>query len=515
MPRPRPALAPAAASALLAAALYAVTLAGTFIYDSVALLLEDARATHPHLWGLYWTTAYNEGADNLFRPLTSMSFALEWAVGGMRPWHFHLANLLLHAAVSAAVATLAVRLAAWRPGGTPARAGWVAGLLFAALPVHAEAVAAVYGRAELLAALGTVGGLAALIGKPLTARRAAAVFACFLVALLSKEQGMLFPLLAALLLTAQRLARADLPPTADREPLKLLAALACLTLAGYVAYRESILPFFWNRGFLDPTIQPMIQSRGADRLLLPIALLGRYAQLLVVPLKLSIDYGQAVIGPTIPIRNPYLWLGIAAGSLWLLATAAAVRRRSWAAAAALLAAAAAYAPAANLLTVIGTVFGERLIYLPSAFLLIALALAAARLPDRSNRLLTVGLAVLLALFALRTVTYAARWTDRLRFYQLAAADQPKSVRLQLLLGNELLENGRLADAADAGARMRQLAPWYARSWLFSGRVATRRGRFDEAEAYLTEGGRLEPSGRAAAMMDDLRRARHAATQPAP
>src|SRR5947208_3339583 len=110
---------------------------------------------------------------------------------GDRPWAFHLVNLLLHAAVSAAVAELTRRMIGQR-------AAYLAGLLFAAHPVHVEAVAGIVGRAEEMATIGILAALILFIGKPMTARRACGIVAWFLFAACSKEQGLLIPLMLLL-----------------------------------------------------------------------------------------------------------------------------------------------------------------------------------------------------------------------------------------------------------------------------------------------------------------------------
>ncbi|MDQ3440189.1 MAG: hypothetical protein M3478_07540, partial [Planctomycetota bacterium] len=126
---------PAIAAAVLAAALFAITLGGTYIYDALFVIGIDSRLRDPSQWGKYWTKDYfNGGVDNLYRPLVSMSYAIQWWLHGDRPWAYHLVNVLLHATASGCVAELARRL-----GGT--KVAFVAGLLFAAHPVHVEAVA--------------------------------------------------------------------------------------------------------------------------------------------------------------------------------------------------------------------------------------------------------------------------------------------------------------------------------------------------------------------------------------
>src|SRR5207237_4022209 len=225
------------------------------------------------------------------------------------------------AAASALVAELARRL-----GGV--RAAYVAGLLFAAHPVHVEAVANLVGRSELMCAAGTVGVLVILSKGPLTGPRALAVWACFVAALLSKEQGMLVPRVLARLAASRAQRWPPRLPEPQRRVALWLVFAVCVTLAGYIVFRENTLRFWWDRNKLDWVMNPLVRSRGADRWLMPLVLLGRYAALLVAPLRLSIDYGSTVIGWRARAADPYLWLGAAALAAWVALFALAVARRA-------------------------------------------------------------------------------------------------------------------------------------------------------------------------------------------
>lgn len=68
-------------------------------------------------------------------------------LGGLNPFGYHVGNVVMHAAVSA-LFTHVARLLLRRTLST-----LVAGLLFAAHPIHTEAVAGVVGRADILACL--------------------------------------------------------------------------------------------------------------------------------------------------------------------------------------------------------------------------------------------------------------------------------------------------------------------------------------------------------------------------
>jgi hypothetical protein len=473
---PRPATRPAVASAVLAALLFAVTLGGTYVYDDQLVVRDDPRVHAPARWGHLWTQSYNGSLDNLYRPIVSTSYALEWWLHGDRPWAFHAVNVLLHAAVAAAVATLAYR------GTGRAAAAWGAGLLFAALPVHAEAVANIVGRAELACALALLASLVLLARRPLTPARAAAVVGCGVVAVLSKEQGVLAPLLwVGWVALVWRV-----PPVPGRERATVRGAtLAVVWLwAGYLAAREHYLKFNWDRSLLDRSLQPMVHTVGIDRLLLPVALLGRYAVLLAWPLHLSPDYGGDVIGASTGPADPFLWAGGAA----VLAAAAlagiAWRRRAGFTVFALLAAAATYAVVGNLVTLIGTIFAERLIYLPSAFLALLAGAALARLPA-SRR--AVALVVLLVPMSVLTARAAAAWNRPAALFTRALADHPGSVQLHLLVAQADADAGRQADRAAVLDDACRRFPDLSQCWAARARAAADVGDFPTAEAAYAQG----------------------------
>jgi hypothetical protein len=473
---------PAICAAIAALSLYAITLAGTYIYDDLEIIIADPRLANVQLWKEFWTKDYFYGGpDNLYRPLVSMSYAVQVRMHGnseQRAWAFHLVNWLLHAAVSAAIAELARRLAGFR-------VGLLAGLLFAAHPVHVEAVSNIVGRAELLCALGIVAALVLALHRPLTPGRALAIWACFLVALLCKEQGMLLP--AALI--ALPLA---MPPSsfARRGPILFLILLLTWTLAGYLFFRESILKFGWDRSWLDWTINPLVKSQGIDRVLMPLSVLGRYVAMLIAPIRLCFEYGAHVIGPHASWRDPFLYLGTAAALAWLSGIILCIRNGERVILFCLLEMAIFYSIISNALAIIGIGLAERLMYIPSIFFIIAVAALLTRLP---RGVLVPFSAAILVLAAMRTVTYAWRFNDRLRMYETCLAQQPRSIRLHLMLGEELRQRRDFARAEAVLAEARDMQSDYWRSWMQSAAVALDAGDIDRAGRFFHRAAELHPT----------------------
>jgi tetratricopeptide (TPR) repeat protein len=420
-----------------------------------------------------------------------MSYAIQHRLHGAVAWPFHLLNVLLHAGASALVAELARRLTG---SGCVAL---VAGLLFAAHPVHVEAVAYLVGRAESACAAGVLGAMV-LATRRLTAPRALAIFACLAAAVLSKEQGLLGPFMVLGVVWARKAAAraprpfrspAELVPwvSSERTAARILTVLTLFAVSGYVAYREHILPWAWDASLLDAVTQPMSRSTTADRALIPLALFGRAVALIAAPVKLSPDYGLAIMTPAQRWDDPYLYLGVAAAVAFVAIAIIAIRRRARVVLLLLACAAISYGMVANVF-LIGVVFAERLLYLPSAFLIVLAAIGVAKLPRRATACFVIGVIVLLGL---RTVTYAARWNDRLGLYRAGVAENPRSVRLHVLLTDELLKRGDVDAAARVNAGAIALAPDYWKPWADAAHVAARRGDLDAAAAALERAWRLK------------------------
>ncbi len=505
--------APAVLSALLAAILYSVTLWGTYVYDDYAIIREDPRIESPSRWYQFWTQNYNGQVDNLYRPITSITYALQIWLHGPRAWAFHLVNLLLHAAMSALVAIFAMRMTeTFANGARSQRVGLLSGLLFAAHPVHVEAIANIVGRAEILCGIGTIGGLILYLNRPMTGAKVLGIVGCFLLALLSKELGILFPLLLFMLMLCRRFAKPQAaaeaasdpagvlayadpdvasPDLAERRATTWLIVAMCWLLAGYIIIREQVihLKFWWDRSFLDWTVNPLVHMSGGERLLMPITIFGHYIAVLIAPIHLSPDYSANTIGLHFNPRDPYFAIGVVAIIAWIALAIFAFVRRNVALLFCLLAFGVTYGVISNVVSLIGTIFGERLIYLPSAFFLILISMALAKV---SWKLLAPLVTCLLLLGSLRTFTYARLWNDKIRLFETTLAHHPDSIRLYLLLANEYRDHGQYAKAKAVLDRAAEHLPNYWEIWLQAGVNALKAGDLDDAERYILRAMKLQP-----------------------
>ncbi|MEM8874388.1 MAG: tetratricopeptide repeat protein [Planctomycetota bacterium] len=466
--------------ALLGALVFLQTLGGSAIYDDSMVFKNDDRLRDVAAWGRYWTEAYHDGPDNLYRPLGSMTFAAVWWLFGDAWLPQHAVNVALHGICAALTALLALRMLG------NVHLATIAGIAFALHPIHVEPVAMLVGRFELLCTAATLAGLGLLVtDKTIGYGRALAVFACFVIAMLSKEQGLIFPLLAGVVAVTCR------PIRRPGYGAALLIALIGIGLATMVVVREQVLDlkFWWDRNFLDPNVQPLILAEGGDRWLMPLELIGRYAWLLIWPNPLSIDYGGRVIGHEWSATSPYFWLGTGLLLAWFVGIAATVIKRRWVLLALLLLVALSYGPASNIASLIGTIFGERLLYMPSAFFAILLAMVVVKLPRKA---LVVPVVVALA-WAGQTLRYADRWTEPYTYYQQAVIDQPLGMRLHMLLAQEHQARGKFDEARASATAGREADPASHLAWRWSAILALERGELEVAERFALEANRRFPN----------------------
>jgi hypothetical protein len=199
---------------VLAVAAYARALGGEFQLDDFGSIVESpaVKDLGRALRG-FWPALARGG-----RPLTDLTFALNYAVGGLDPWGFHATNLAFHLAVVGLV--FLFTRAGLRLAGSGAATGLavaVAGL-FALHPIQTQAVSYVVQRAEVLASGLYLAALLLLLAAERRGRTAAGVaawvagFSAFALGLAAKAIVVTLP--AAYLLLA-----AMVPGVAGRKAL--------------------------------------------------------------------------------------------------------------------------------------------------------------------------------------------------------------------------------------------------------------------------------------------------------
>jgi protein O-mannosyl-transferase len=371
-----------------------------------------------------------------YRPLTSISFGVDWALGGGSPIAFHATNVLLHALTTAALTSLLLVL-----GSGPAL-GLAGGLVFAVHPVHVEAVANVVGRADVLMTLFVlVGALIFLDRSQSSARRVLGVGLAYGLALASKENGVVFPaLLVGLLLLRPGTGddAEDRGRTDRRDDLWVLAG-TLVVLVIYLAVRYRVLGTLVHRDTAPYiTILPTTL-----RWTTAVANLGHLARLLVMPVDLISDYGPDVVIPNGPL-NPRFLIGLLLGAATITAGYLSWTRDRWIALG-LAWTVLSLLVVSNLIVPIGVWVAERTLYLPSvglSMLVVGVGSAARHTRTGRTRIALFALLVALGVGTWRTLDRIPAWRDTDAILMTLAEEHPESFRSQWYLARKLTDAGR-------------------------------------------------------------------------
>ncbi len=439
-----------------------------FTYDDDAIVKDSRRLNvrnwddvHKLVWGKYWGDAYR--SERLWRPVPLLTFAADRTLFGRGPAGFHRTNVGLHALASLFVLFLLRRLLVAR------RLALAGALLFAAHPIHAEAVTGIVGRTEVLALLGAVGGSV----LHLRARQSTSVFRqlflmagaalCFLLGFCSKEIALTAPFILVLFEQVAPRPRSNFGRVRRAVSFSAPYLLYFLVVAGYFGLRWYALTRGLNVGdeaALFPTQKA--QTLGAlpfsDRFLVATLTLRDSLGALIAPTTTSAVYGLPYdweAGPS--WSKPGVWLAVALHGTLLVAGSWCLRRRRPQVVRALGLGVwgfyLAMGPVSNLIP-IGVIRADRLLYTPSLYVCLSLAAALGLLDRAATRsgvrapVLLPLLGVLLFGFTLRLGENVTAWSSDVALWETSLthfkhAASVESGRCNLALGKYKLNDPRL------------------------------------------------------------------------
>jgi uncharacterized protein HemY len=472
---------------------YHNSLRGPFVFDDLRAVRDNP--TIRRLWPP-WQALSPPQADTTVsgRDVVNLSLAVNYALGGLNVWGYHVVNLAIHilgALVLYGVVRRTLLCASLRERyGDEAR--WLAlavALIWMVHPLQTESVTYVIQRTESLMGLFFLLTLYCVIrGSTSSGRRGwyGTAVVCCALGMGSKEVMVVAPL--AVLLYDRVFLSGSL-----REALRARAALyaglsGCwLVLVGLVAssYRSA------SAGF-GLSVSPWEYARTQPGVIL------HYLRLSFWPSPLVIDYDDWPVAKTLA-----MWVPSAAVVLaLLLATLWAVRRRPrvgflgcWFFL--------ILAPTSSVLPVIGEFAAERRMYLPLAAVIALVVIAwdmgcgeiCGRLKWESGRrriVEVVVLAALVAIWAQLTVRRNEDYRSEVALWTDVVAKRPNNARGHYNLGYVLATQGKLDEAIVQYYEAIRIKPDFPEAHYNLGHALFRQGKLDEAMAQYYEAIRIKP-----------------------
>lgn len=427
--------------ALLSVLIYANTFSHEFALDD-AIVITDNAFTQKGFSGIGDIFSYDtfrgfyqdsRGVDLVaggrYRPLTLALFAAERALG-FGPGGHHVMNALWYGLLCLVILGF-TRALAERRSHFPWWFAVAVAALFAAHPLHTEAVANIKGRDEIIAALGAIGSTW-LIWRAYEHQRflgAVAGAMVFLLGCLAKENTItFFVVIPTVLFLFGR-------PAGVGERLRyfLPAVLATVIFLGvrYAVVGTGLgggpVTELMNNPFLELVNGSWQPLSAGDRLATVMHTLWRYLILLVAPFELVHDYYPRAV-PVQSWTSLTAWLGLL---LHVLLVALAVRywRTQRFAALGILIYLAALSIVSNLVFSVGTNMSERFLFLPSFGFVLAFMALVVRVSERFSASIAWVIPALVILFSGLTVLRNPAWKNDYTLFTTDVVKQPNSAKL--------------------------------------------------------------------------------------
>ena len=417
---------------IAALCVYSNSFHAPLLLDNGETILQDPRirsATASHLMRIL-NEPYTR-LTGLYRPLTTLSYLFNYAVlgNGVDPYQYHCLNFALHAVNTVLVYSLTLAVFEQLPVALLATTIW--GLH----PVQTEAVTNIVGRADMLAAFGVLAALfchrhALKNSGPRRGAWIVAIALAMTVGISAKESAIVALAIIPLYDFAFGKNGAWRPRITSYAALAVPCAVFLSARSWVLANAPAVpIPFVDN---------PLTGASFLAARLTAIRIIGKYLLLLLWPASLSYDYSYNEIAIA---GWGFAPVAMAIGAAALFATVYAYRRNRPIFFFVLFFFI-TLAPVSNLALLIGTIMGERLLYLPS----IAFAACAAwamcaiyrRLANRRRLETAAAGAATIILFSLAVRTYARNndWLDAERFWTSGQEAAPNSFKSNLYFGKE-------------------------------------------------------------------------------
>lgn len=495
---------------LFSVAVFAPAMAAQFVdLDDFELLISNDRWRGFGAEQIKWM--FTSTLLGHYQPLTWVSYAANFVLGGMEPEGYHIVNVFLHAISAVLVYLVGLRLlraAGTWPGATPLtfvqeRLGaGVGAILWAAHPLRTESVAWVTERRDVLSTVLLLGALLAYLraadrggsggNRAAWFRPYFASVCLLLLSLFSKTWGMSFFVVALVLdwyplrrLPAQPwkwLSRKHIPVLLEKIPFSVLGVVFAVIIGS--AFRA-------EGGAMRTLAQWPLENRVAQ------AAYGLvfYAWKSIIPSSLAPLYelplGMSPLAPRFLLC--YALVAIAATSVLVCI------RRAPAVAAAAIIYAILLAPILGFFQSGDQFVADRYSYVACIgwSILIGSGLAHATRWAKASRRVKPGLimaaaAVVMLVLGVLTLNQASVWHDSLALWEHSVKAGAATSAVRVNYGLNLEREGRPDEAVEQFQLAAKDRPEDGRAWNVLANTLKRMKRFDEADAAYVQAEKFLP-----------------------
>ena len=452
---------------MLTAIAYGAVLRNGFVWDDETFIVTNSFVHDLSRWPEYFTNSRSVSSDpvlsRMYRPLQTLSFAIDAALWNNRAGGFHFTSLILHIASCIAI------IFAFRTlvGNKPA---FLAACIFAIHPSLSEGVLSLASRGNQLYALfGLLSiGFFLRITKPFDLNH---IFSTLTLALslFSKEPAIaLIALLPFVQLVSEKPRNIRSMQSVLLYIPFLITAVIYLVMRSMVVEAIKVIPYWGGSLWATLQMQSKVFVIYLRLLLWPFILKGRYTIALPASFPDPFVTGAVLLNLALIIFGIFIYRRGSKGKLIALAIA-------WFYV--------SLAPVSNLIPVPGSMMGERFLYFTFAGVipLLAGALQDINWKRFQYTVLIFGIG-LSAVWLAKDILRTSDWRDNSRFFAVLSKQEPDNPVVQLWIAQEELASQNTASALNRIERIMQIentAPlpedraklhyWYGKALLDSNR----------------------------------------------
>lgn len=453
---------------LVAFLLYANTITHEFTQDD-AIVIYDNMFTQKGLAGIpghlnndtFYGFFKTEGKANLvsggrYRPLTPIMFSIENAIFGDDPLAGHIINVLMYALLCMLIYKLIVLMLFPMLGEQSGfyLFAFLASLLFAAHPIHTEAVANIKGRDEIMSMMGAILALYFSL-KYIDTKKSLFLISTgivFFLGLMAKETTITF---CAIIPLAAYFFRNSSFKKITTPTLVILGSSIL-----FILIRTSILGFdfggspkeLMNNPYLKIVGNSYVPFSFGEKAATIIFTLGKYIGLLIFPHPLTHDYYPRHIdimtfGNWKVILSLLAYLGMGAYAILNI-------RKKGIASFCILYFIITLSIVSNIVFPIGTNMSERFLFMPSLGFCLLIAYLFYNYVGKSNSKAMIGIiSAIILCYSFKTVTRNSVWKNDFTLFTTDVHTSNKSAKVLNAAGGALVTESAKPENASEKMKM--------------------------------------------------------------
>ncbi len=453
--------------------LYGNTFTNELFWDDYDIVVNNQYIRSWQYFPHYFTDnllAGSEIINNYWRPLQLILVSLDYHLGQLNPFVYHLQNLFWHI-----LATILLMMF-MEVVGTKKNIAFLSALLFLIHPLQTEVVSYVSGRMDSVLLVMVLGSLLLFV-KSIRERKYVFYWLALIVfglALLAKERGIiLLPLLIVLIFTIFN-NRINL-----KNKILLLTPFGLLSVM-YVWLRLTILHF--SDFFVKIPQYDITNLAWYKQFIAYLVIIGYYGKLFIVPIKLQMLHGINIAGN---LLNGYFLFGLLIISCIFYGSYKLWRKKDWLSIFWLFWIVIWFVP--NFYTIrMQGFFAEHWMYpiIPGIGILVGINMTDFLKTKRLNtKIILGGVVFVFITYSFLTIWRNRIWHDPIAFYEENIKNGAKSVQMYNNLGLAYAKNNQDDQAKYYYNQAIQLNEDAYFAWFNLGNLAMRENKNEKAIEY--------------------------------